>query len=434
MRFTGDPIEEAHVADLRLDGDSVELVEQHVVEFEGREPGEVMAAEARAFGAEAVVSNSEIVNRAAASTGLGIPVWCDFFGDPMAERQMLAYRAKSDAMLADQWATYSRTLRAGDHFSGCSTYQVGSILGELAVLGRLNHHTAVSPLVSLIPPWVEPLGSINEGDGNAGALRAHGIPEGAFVVIQTGGFNTWVDHETLFEALELAMDRHADLHYATTGGALAGHDESSFGEFRRRVEASPNRARYHFLGWLALDEVGPAIAAADLGLNVDRPGAEGWLGTRNRVMDWLLAGKPVISTLGCELVAELADKEFLSAVDQGDARAIADAIDAVRADTDAHRARAGEGRRYLLDVHSPNRCLAPLLEWARDPKPAPDLHAWSEEAALAPALWRSGEADFVLQAEADRSEAADLRGRLARLEGSRLVRFAIRLRDLIRGR
>ena len=42
-------------------------------------------------------------DHALAAARLKIPIWMDYFGDPMAERQMLALRQGSDEGLAAQW-------------------------------------------------------------------------------------------------------------------------------------------------------------------------------------------------------------------------------------------------------------------------------------------------------------------------------------------
>lgn len=428
VQFSGAPIDRMRVSDLNVANGSVELSNAEEVKAPGGDLAKALEAQISAFRLAALVGCTDLINRELARVQTELPLWCDYFGDPMAERQMLAQLHQSDAALADQWRTLAPALVRGDRFSGCSRYQAGAIHGELAAVGRLNSHTACETLVSVIPPWIEPIAPSDE----AGPfLRGPVVPDDAVIAIHTGGFNTWVDVETLFAALELAMARHPQLHYATTGGIIPGHNEHSFGKFQELARGSAHARRYHFLGWLPLGRVPRVIAEADFGLNVDRVCAEGWLGTRNRPMDWLLAGKPVVSTIGCELVEELADKGYVIGARQGDPADIADAIDRFMSDRHHAVAAAASGRDYLLEHHAPARCLRPLLDWARDPNPASDLRLWRAGQATPPELWRRACAGAIEAAEIEREreESARLRARMNAMEGSRLVRAALWLRD-----
>lgn len=114
----------------------------------------------------------------------------------------------------------------------------------------------------------------------------------------------------------------------------------------------------------------------------------------------------------------------------GDAGAIADAILRIAARPGPAREAAEQGARYVEEAHAPARCLAPLLEWAADPKPASDLHTWSHGAERPPALYdqarRGAEQSAELQRRAER--VTELEGKLSRILGSRLVRLALKLR------
>lgn len=487
VRFSGEPLDRLHVRDLSPDApppdpfapDRYELPSAREVRFATRSDpagsdsgfSEALAREAEDFGAAAAIGSTDLINRELARASLPIPIWMDYFGDPMAERQMLARLHDSDGGLADQWSTLAPALRRADRLSGCSTMQCGSLLGEAATLGRLNRHTADEQLVHRLPPWIAPISAHGAGVASASdsaapapppRVRGSLAPADAFLVVQTGGFNTWLDVETLFGSLELAMRDDPGVRFVATGGAIPGHDERSFAEFERRVAASPRRDRFHLLGWLPLPQVPQVIGECDLGLNVDRPSPEGWLGTRNRMLDWVLGGLPVVSTLGCELAGELAARwgereadgageterasgpaigasnpapPVFLAPPQGDARAVADAIlrcaDLRRREPEAVRARVAAAAAWLRVERSPERCLAPLISWSRDPRPAGDLAAWAA-GEPPPALWLGGgDASELAALEKARADAGEARARLATLEGSRLVRAAMRLRDAI---
>lgn len=392
----------------------------------------LLRAETRDFQAAAAIGSTDVMNHALAEARLSLPLWCDFFGDPLAERQMLAVAGHSDEGLPAQWALYAPALARADALSGCSAEQAAALLGELGTLGRLNQFTAAAPLVHVLRPWLTPLPA-PAADGPPvfrGAAGALGFPAEAFVVVQTGGFNTWLDHETLFAGLELAMAREPRLYFAATGGAIAGHYAGGFEAFAARVAASPLRARFRLLGWLPLAQIPCLLAEADAGLNIDRPCPEGRLGTRNRLLDWALAGLPVLTTPGCPLAEELATLDLAELVPHGDAPALAEALTRLAADSGVRKAAVQAALPGLQRAYAPVVCLAPLLKWAAAPRRAPDLQAWEAGSAVPPPLWLAAHGAGAMQADREallkRTSAAERR--LAQLEGSRWVRLALKLR------
>jgi len=392
---------------------------------------QLLAHEATQFNATAAVGSTDVMNHALAATGLPLPIWMDYFGDPMAERQMLALAHGSDQGLADQWALVAPALARADRLSGCSREQCAALRGQLAAVGRLGRLTATEPLVHEIPPWIEPVGDYVGGARPAERLlRGVVIPEDSFLVVQTGGFNTWLDVKSLFSTLERVMADEPRLHFAATGGPIAGHHESGFEWFQAAVGASPHADRFHLLGWRPLADVPRLLAEADLAINFDLPCIEGRHGTRNRLLDWLLAELPVISTPGCELAEELGQAGYLLLTPHGAADRAAAAIRKVMAGAEEFRQAATRGAHYLREVHAPERCLAPLLAWAAEPKPASDLHLWRRGTAAPSALHAAAvdAAALACRLAAEQAQRLRLEQELAELKGSRLIQWALRLR------
>ncbi len=425
VQFWGAPLEKVFVFDL---SPGCDFPKPRVLDLQRRKLAEVFANEAREFGAVAAIGSTDLVNRELAQMETDIPLWCDYFGDPMAERQMLARLHESDDGLADQWKTLAPALRRADRVSGCSTFQVGALLGEMATLGRLNRHTAAERLANLVPPWLEPIPPASEPGP---FLRGVAAPADSFLVFQSGGFNTWLDVETLFAALEIAMRRLPKLRFACTGGAIPGHNEKSFARFQSLVASSPNKDRYHLLGWIPLGRVPRIIQECDLGLNVDLPSAEGWLGTRNRIMDWIMGRLPVVSTIGCELTLDLAEIDYVVGVEQADAEAVASAIVQIAERPEKFRAQTLGAQKYLREEYSPEKCLSPLMRWASNPQSAGDLREWRRVGGATPSeLWRRGNEESSLMAENQELVAglARLEKEMKTLKGSSLVRAAMKLR------
>lgn len=389
---------------------------------------QLLAGEAESFAAAAAIGSTDVMNHALAGSGLKIPIWMDFFGDPMAERQMLALRHGSDAGLADQWNLVAPALARADRLSGCSADQCAAILGQLGAVGRLGRHTVRDRLIHRLAPWIEPIPIDIDCDA---LVRGAQAPADAFIIVQTGGFNTWLDVHTLFAALELAMAANPRIHFACTGGAIPGHHAGGYQWFAAQAVKSAFKDRFHPLGWVPLGQVPRLISEGDLGLNVDLDCPEGVLGTRNRLLDWILGGLAVVSTPGCELAQELGDEGFITLAPHGDAEALSRAILAEAARDPKERRAAGEAAAtWLRRVHDPRACLAPLLDWAAAPKPASDLQVWKAGSDEPPSLLVQmvDAAGAVREARQQAKKLAWLERRLARLEGSRLVRWALRVR------
>ncbi|NQU42298.1 glycosyltransferase family 4 protein [bacterium] len=319
---------------------------------------------------DAVVSTTDVMNDACARVVGDKPLWCDFFGHPMAERQSMAYALESDEGLADQWDYILAPLLRADHLSGCSQAQRFAILGEMGACGRLNRWTDGIDLVSSLPPAV----LFPKFEKTGSAFRGKDVPDDAFVVLWTGGYNTWADPLTLADGLLRAMEREPRLRFVSTGGAIAGHDNRTFERFQERIQASHFVDRFHFSGWVETRDVPDYYLEADVGINCERCKLEGELGTRNRVIDWICAGLPVVSTNVCELTQDLASRKLIDTFPAGDAEAMADALVRLASSPiDEKGSRTEKARLYLLENYLPGRLFEPMMNWARSPVRAPDV-------------------------------------------------------------
>jgi glycosyltransferase involved in cell wall biosynthesis len=326
---------------------------------------------------DCVVSTTDVMNNAVARAGLRIPKWFDFNGHPMAERQMQAAVYASDAGIVDQWNMIVPVLLCGDHFSTCSEPQKYALIGELGVCGRLNRLTAGHDLVATLPP-----GSVYKDDfrQTAPAFRGRALSAGQagvraedFAVLWNGGYNTWVDVETLFRGVEYAMSRNGSVHYVSTGGAIAGHDERTFEEFKVLVAASPHRDRYHFFGWVETDALPNFYLEADCALNVDRVCYEALLGCRNRLFAWIHAELPILTTALSEITRVLEARGMVTTFRAGDANELGELILRVAQDRAPYKEKARQAKRFMREEYTNEKLLAPLLRWVENPTRAPDL-------------------------------------------------------------
>ncbi len=312
----------------------------------------------------AVVSSSDIMNAMAADLELDIPMWLDYNGDPFAEKQLQASLYKHDGSLYPQWELYLKGLLHGDRFSVCSDHQRHALIGQLAFAGRLTGANSGEELVRVIPNCSRVM--TERTPVRSKPLKGSSIPATSFLVLWSGGYNTWCDPETLFQGLELAMKRDPLVHFATTGGALEGHDTKSFEIFRGLVEGSRYKDRYVFLGWLPTEEVGAYFEQADLAIFADRYSVEGELGTRTRIVDWVQYNLPIACTSLCELTDVMAANDLITTFEIGSPESLAKAILDVHRNPDAAKQRATRAKAWFNDTFDEDLAVKPLTDWIED--------------------------------------------------------------------
>lgn len=369
---------------------------------------------------DGIISTTEVMNAAVALSEVDVPRWFDFNGDPMAERQLQAYVYGSDAGLLGQWELMLPALISGDHFSTCSRAQKFALIGQLSVCGRLNKTTAGYDLVDVLPPG--PPYTELPPPAQKKVIRGKVVSDDDFVVLWTGGYNTWTDVKTLFKGLEYAMARDNTIRYVSTGGAIKGHDELTFERFRQMVEGSPYKERFYFADWVELAELPNYYYESDVAINIDSFSYEALLGCRNRLFDWILAGLPIITTAISEITVLLTEKNLVASFPVGDEKALGELLLEIAHNKQLYKERALKAREFLLTEYTNDRLLAPLVRWAKNPAYAPDnLHGDKLQNTLLKAqqnILTQGKELETLQEKLNNLEA-----RLRRIEGSRLFRI-----------
>jgi glycosyltransferase involved in cell wall biosynthesis len=373
---------------------------------------------------DAVIANTDAMALLTARACLPVPLCVDYNGDPINEMQLQGWRAQNDAAILDAAHRMVPALLAGDAFTTCSAPHRHALLGQLGLVGRLNRFTAGHELVyHARSSWPLEFPAPPADAPPHQPLRGRLVPHDAFIVLWSGGYNNWADIDTLFKALHLLFDVEPRAHFVSTGGAIPGHGETVFEEFREWVEDSPQRQRFHFLGWVPTHHVPALYREADVALNLDVPSHEGELGSRHRALDWAAHGCVPVTTVQSELVRELVAAGAGVEVPMTDPPAVAEQL--VRLALDPARrasiAQRGEdfARRWV--EHAVD---ASFLEWVASPRRAPDLPPLAERPSLS--IIRPDNPLASYAADAFPGRAVE-RHRADR--GSRLYRHMEQLRD-----
>jgi glycosyltransferase involved in cell wall biosynthesis len=319
-----------------------------------------------------------------------VPLWMEVYGDALTITQASVYRMHSDRGLATQISFMREVLRRGDVFSGCGRAQCHMMIGELAMAGRLNRRTFGYEFTRTILPGSPPKASnqseaaVVEADSTAkvdGPIRQllskQGIGDSDFVVLWCGGYNTWTDVETLFQGLEAAMRCNPRLHYVSVGANTYTAPDNVYDRFVAMAAASPQRDRYHMLGWRPWSEMATYYRESNVGINIDALHYETIFGTRTRLVEMIASGLPVITSLGAELSYLLRDAGVALTFDVGDWEQLGRNLEQMAADAELTRSMAAAAYRYAQEDLSFATTTRPLRDWVHNPSVAPDKQGLS---------------------------------------------------------
>ena len=268
----------------------------------------------------------------------------------------------------------------GDFLVCASEKQRDFWLGHLAALGRLNtvSYDEDNTLRSLID--VAPFG-ISPEPPQRMQPRLKGVVEGIGpddkVILWGGGIYNWFDPLTLIRAVDLLRSRRDDVRLFFLG---MQHPHPHVPEMRMSFAARTLAADLGLTGkhvffneqWVRYDERADYLLEADVGVSNHLDHVETAFSFRTRMLDYLWAGLPMVCTRG-DVFAALVDGHGLGVtVDPGDVEALADALDRVLSD-DGFAEQCRQNVRALAPDYHWSRVLAPLVEFCRAPRRAPDL-------------------------------------------------------------
>jgi len=284
------------------------------------------------------------------------PVWADLPGDPFAEVQAvsLATGLPLPDRQAGALAAALPLLCRADGIGVVSERQRLLLLGQLGLLGRLADPAAL-PVIGVTPvAW--------HFDGSPAPPRPRAAGQPLRVAL-IGGANAWLDVQAMIEGLEQAMHAQPGIEVLVGEGDLPGHYRAGWELLRSWAQDRPGVRLLPRLAPAALSE---ALAAAHLGLLVDREGIEPETGSRTRVLFLLHQGLEVLSTTRTELCAGLAARGLIHALPDGRPesihRALLDRL-ASRSGPQAEEAAA----RLAVELR-PEAAAAALLDFAAQPR------------------------------------------------------------------
>ncbi len=298
-----------------------------------------------------------------------LPLWFDLNGSVLAEGQVKAAVEDNNQILDYYLNLEYQSLIKGDIFSAVSTPQKHTVIGELALIGRLNSYTTDYPFCHVIPDTYFP----QPDHKKENVLRGKKIKDNAFIVLWSGGFNNWADEKTLFNGLEKAMRTDDSIYFAATGGRIEGVAHRVFDNFYQRVQSSQFKDRFFFEGWVDGSLIPSYYREADLAINIDLPSWETYLGARNRFLGWIYFDLPILTTALCEFAGDLASHRGCYTFEAGSAESLSKAlINICQSPAREREATAKRARALFLEEYTVETIMQCYSRWLENPAKSPD--------------------------------------------------------------
>ena len=291
---------------------------------------------------------------------------------PMAEQ--ISHHSGHMTALTDQ-------LRIGDFFICASEKQRDYWLGALTTAGRINPYThgrdhLLRKLIDVVP-----FGIASEPARHSGTPAAKGVLPGigpdARLVIWGGGIYNWFDPLSLLRAWPRVLEAEPKARLLFLGIKHPNPDVPAMEMAARAIALSEElglRGRsVHFnLDWVPYARRKDFLLESEIGVSMHFDHLETAFSFRTRILDYIWAGLPVVSTEGDEFARWIETKGTGRVVRYEDPGSIAAAISELLTNPAAYDACA-KAVREARPEFTWDRSLAPLVRYCGDPQPAPDL-------------------------------------------------------------
>lgn len=270
-------------------------------------------------------------------------------------------------------------LSCGDFFLCASEKQRDLWIGQLGGVGRINEATydydpTLRKLIDTVPFGMPDEDPVHRRNVLRGVVP--GIAEDDELLIWAGGIYDWFDPLTLIRAVARLAERRPRLRLYFMG---LKHPNPEVPPMPMAVEAQRLASELGVLdksvffnpGWVPYGDRQDYLLEADIGVSTHFEHAETAYSFRTRILDYLWAGLPIVSTGGDSFANLVALHGLGAVVGPEDVAGLASAIDGLLSDS-AHRrdvrSRVAEERLTFRWGET----LRPLIEFCADPRRAPD--------------------------------------------------------------
>lgn len=313
--------------------------------------------------------------------------------DPLHLEQLEQGRGKVldlwNKQVNDATDALNHQLLIGDFFLCASDRQRHFWLGQLAGLGRINAYTysrdsELDSLIAVAPFGMSSTDPVKTSPAIRGVVPGIGIDDK--VIVWGGGIYNWFDPGILIRAVaELSVTR-PDVRLFFMG---VKHPNPDVPEMEAVSEARvlseqlgmTNKHVFFNESWVPYDERQNYLLEADLGVSTHFQHVETTFSFRTRILDYLWAGLPIVTT-GGDSFGDLVEKEELGAsLPERDQGALVAAIETYLYDDEAIAAAKANVARVRQNFIW-ERAMAPLVDFCRQPLFAADKKRTSSSTGI----------------------------------------------------
>ncbi|MGX5680782.1 glycosyltransferase [Schumannella luteola] len=255
-------------------------------------------------------------------------------------------------------------------------------LGQAAGMGRLNPATydqdsSLRHLIDVVSFGVQDEPPVQRRHAIKGAVE--GIGPDDKVILWGGGIYNWFDPLTLIRAVGRLAERRPEVKLFFLGVAHPNPDVPRMQMVNDAFALSDElgltgRSVFFNDGWVPYDERANYLLDADLGVSTHLDHLETRYSFRTRILDYLWASLPVVSTDGDTFAEIITRRGIGEVVPPDDVEELELALERVLFDEDA-RTRMVANVKKLADSMRWERVLRPLIAFCETGRRAPDLEA-----------------------------------------------------------
>lgn len=269
-------------------------------------------------------------------------------------------------------------LRTGDFFICASERQRDYWLGMLSAIGRVNpdnyeRDPTLRGLVDVVPFGLPARPPQHTRPVLKGVYKT--IAADDKVILWGGGIWNWLDAPTLIRAMPLILRQRGDVKLFFMGVKRPNPDLARMNAVDQAIALSKELRLYErgvfFNDWVPYEERQNYLLEADVGVSLHLDHVETRFAFRTRLLDYVWAGLPVVSTGGDVLSEALAAQNLARQVAPGDVDGVAQAILSLLANPTL-RAECAPRFRQVAARYRWEVVTRPLVKFCAAPRLAPD--------------------------------------------------------------
>jgi len=262
----------------------------------------------------------------------------------------------------------------GDFFICASERQRDFWLGMLAALNRVNPYSyrqdpSLRKMIDVVPfglPGNKPIHT-------EGVLRdkVDGIGKDDFIIIWGGGVYNWFDPITLVKAMDKVKKKRDDIKLFFMGIKHPNPEVREFDmagktvELAKKLDLYDKNIFFNF-GWVDYEERQNYLLESDIGIITHPMHIETRFSFRTRILDYLWAGLPIVSTKGDSLSDLIEQNNLGITVEDGDTSSLADAIIRLAEDREYYSECVANIEK-ISEQYTWDKVCKPIISFCKDP-------------------------------------------------------------------